>query len=562
MPLLYTSIGIFLCCSHCGVLHNQSTSLPDIYDATSIHLRLALFGGLSFAASSFYERVVQHRKSNLKRLQTNRTVRVENADNHKTRPSFIHQTPFIYLALLVLDLLCTTFFRGEQNYTIYIPIGLLHISLIASHPGTSYSAKELRWQNAFSQGEWMVVSTFVTTMLGEFFLRHVLHTKAIDLPDYINVAHAGLSGCILGIMTNSLLQRMRGMRQSTEMLTSLVMVVATTVGCLEVALDATFMNNTPVSNELFVPRSIQWLFKFLSTESNDGRRNYSTIPLRVAILVYWVIVLAVSIPISIQIASWTASSVDTCTPQKTDSESLQSTRKKRRVVIARKYFHLVALLLFAPITWIDRDMMCLSYAIAVALMLVMELVRSSMQIDTAKNIKNDLQPGICSLNQFYTIFFDAKDSSAQAGGIVISHVALVIGCAFPLWIYQLLISQSRTENSLMQNQLLHLLPHIGVVALGIGDSAGAIGGLSFPSPTRWPGGSSRTFEGSLCMLLSMIFMLSPFLVAGLELWDCVTAITLLVVLTLIEASTEQIDNMCMPIAASTVFILLSSSGIH
>ena len=50
-------------------------------------------------------------------------------------------------------------------------------------------------------------------------------------------------------------------------------------------------------------------------------------------------------------------------------------------------------------------------------------------------------------------------------------------------------------------------------------------------------------------------MLSPFLVAGLE-------ITLLVVLTLIEASTEQIDNMCMPIAASTVFILLSSFKVN
>jgi flagellar biosynthesis protein FliR len=122
----------------------------------------------------------------------------------------------------------------------------------------------------------MVVSTFVTTMLGEFFLRHVLHTKAIDLPDYINVAHAGLKGCILGIMTNTLLQRMRGMGQTTEMLTSLVMVVATTVGCLEVALDATFMNNTPVL-KLFVSQSIQWLFKFLSTEPNDGIVEESTV---------------------------------------------------------------------------------------------------------------------------------------------------------------------------------------------------------------------------------------------------------------------------------------------
>jgi hypothetical protein len=69
--------------------------------------------------------------------------------------------------------------------------------------------------------------------------------------------------------------------------------------------------------------------------------------------------------------------------------------------------------MFAPITWMDRDVMYLPNAIAVALMLVMELVRSFMQIDSAKNQKNDLRPGICPLNRSYTMFFDEKAFSSS-----------------------------------------------------------------------------------------------------------------------------------------------------
>ena len=99
--------------------------------------------------------------------------------------------------------------------------------------------------------------------------------------------------------------------------------------------------------------------------------------------------------------------------------------------------------------------------------------------------------------------------------------------------------------------------HTLVLVLGIGDSVGAIGGLSFRFPTNWPGGSSHTLEGSACMLLSMVCAVGAFaLVCGLEVWQCVTrSFVPLLVLTLIEASTKQIDNMYLPIAACTLFIL-------
>merc|ERR1719296_239220 len=95
---------------------------------------------------------------------------------------------------------------------------------------------------------------------------------------------------------------------------------------------------------------------------------------------------------------------------------------------------------------------------------------------------NDWEAG--ALSDFYMIFLDEKDSSAAKGGLAVTHIALIVGCAFPLWASQLL---HPTDT---QDAFLALLPFLGVVVLGIGDSAGAIGGISF-GHYHWSGGSSR-----------------------------------------------------------------------
>ena len=98
-----------------------------------------------------------------------------------------------------------------------------------------------------------------------------------------------------------------------------------------------------------------------------------------------------------------------------------ASKRKRRVILGRKYFHLVAIILFAPITWLDPDMMALSYAIAVALLIVMEMVRVWFFTDNTDGTAKS------SWNQFYMVFLDEKDSSAAKGGLAITHTALIVG---------------------------------------------------------------------------------------------------------------------------------------
>ncbi|KAL7453442.1 hypothetical protein ACHAXS_000301 [Conticribra weissflogii] len=203
---------------------------------------------------------------------------------------------------------------------------------------------------------------------------------------------------------------------------------------------------------------------------------------------------------------------------------------------------------------LDPDLMAVSYAIAVALLMVMELVRlCSSDIDW-------------SMNRFYTAFLDEKDSAAANGGLAITHMALIIGCAFPLWVYQLMEYDSIANDcdSRSWSHLRLILPYLGILVLGVGDSIGAIFGLKY-GRHHWPGGSSRTLEGSLGMFLSMIFVV--FMVIFFT-SSCNTACTIyfarissvfaipLVMTTLLEAATMQIDNLCLSVAASTITILL------
>mmetsp|Transcript_10165 Transcript_10165/g.21822 ORF Transcript_10165/g.21822 Transcript_10165/m.21822 type:complete len:175 (+) Transcript_10165:2-526(+) len=170
------------------------------------------------------------------------------------------------------------------------------------------------------------------------------------------------------------------------------------------------------------------------------------------------------------------------------------------------------------------------------------------------------------MNSFYTAFLDEKDSAAAQGGLAITHMALIIGCAFPLWVHQLLEYDSKTNVCEPQiwSHLRLILPYLGILVLGVGDSIGAICGLKY-GRHYWPGVSSRTLEGSLGMFLSMIFVVFVvfFFTSGgnsactIDFAQIAAVVAIpLGMSTLLEATTMQIDNLCLSIAASTITILL------
>lgn len=196
-------------------------------------------------------------------------------------------------------------------------------------------------------------------------------------------------------------------------------------------------------------------------------------------VVYWMVVIAVTVPLATKLPT-------------------------KSVVIRRKWFHLVALLLFAPVSCQAPMLQSLGYAVAMALLVVVELW---------------VRPNVGYVKTWYEPWLDlTKEKGDQ---IVVSHLSLIGGCALPLW----------------------LLPKYklwGVWSLGIGDALAAVIGKTW-GKRKWPA-SQRTLEGSVGFLLTGFAAQKPLVV--------VTAM-------LVEACTSQMDNIVLPLVG---IVLLGTLG--
>jgi dolichol kinase len=194
------------------------------------------------------------------------------------------------------------------------------------------------------------------------------------------------------------------------------------------------------------------------------------------------------------------------------------------VVIRRKWFHLLATLLFGPVTLLMPQLMSLGYAVALCGLAVIENLRSDMLF----------------LQSFYINFLDpSKDNPLLP---VVSHIFLILGCAIPLWI---------AECDLIEFQQQKVLAQWGVLCLGVGDAAGAVIG-SWYGKYRW-GQNQRTMEGSLAMWIS-IFGISFMMFPKQNLLVLIISTTLT---SLVEAFTSQMDNMVLPLVGSISFLVLT-----
>lgn len=498
IPLMYFALHLFYCQN---VYPNQSTNLG------LQHVIYSSYGGLAFIISYIW----QQRKSS------------EDMMSGSNQGGMMHLCWKVYLALLLFHQAFSIMQHVQSNFPCMV-LGLLHNLMIFCYSSTVFNNQrdQKQWQDAFTCGEWMVVSNLTASLIGDFILHHSSSTgyNSHDcLPQHIMIAQAGLAGCIVGIAYCQATSRLL----NHGMIGSLAGVVGIVIGFLEMTLRST--STSQKESIPYVPRSIRWILQFLSNEVRVEILSSVMHFQRYIILGYWSLVLIASVPLTVKLCKWV----------RVDDAS-----QKRRVITARKFFHLVATILFTPITGIDSDLMALSYAIAVTLLMILEIIRCCSFGREHSNITS------VSLNDFYTIFLDEKDSLAADGGLAITHITLIVGCAMPLWMSQLL---NVTDDSSM---LMRLLPYVGVLVLGIGDSAGAIAGIKF-GKHPWPGGSSRTLEGSMSMFVSMFVLLR---LGGVDNLSKVGPTLTLV--TLLEASTSQIDNLCLPLAFTSLVALLAA----
>ncbi|KAL7544185.1 hypothetical protein ACHAWF_007563 [Thalassiosira exigua] len=594
IPIFYWALQLSISCGGAG---NDSYESADAASAGNghpgrfrwttagggHHLQFASLGGMAFAASCLFLQY-NHRKVNWQRRVG--VINGNDSDSLACSQRGQHSTMNLcWKCYLVLAFVFASFdysFRGDDMLSTLL-LGTLQIFLIWRYDRKpSELARNAQrgltgaWQDAFTPGEWMAVSTFIASLVGEYFRQYsgiISHQGGVSfcydsLPPHLIVAHAGLVGCIVGVTLVSLLKRCTDVGGplvigKLGLAVSILSVAGITIGFLEVALKSRLekfgglcQNSEPFSSILCsigTPWSLRWLNDFLSMKLLLPKcATFIGNVSRVAVLGYWAGILALFLPLASVLALWIAAGSTSDISQST--KDVSCTRDmKQRVTLARKYFHFVAILLFTPITFIDSDMMALSYAIAAALLILLEVTVEAGIVET--NVTS-------SWSYIYTIFLDEKDSSAAHGGLAVTHIALISGCALPLWVQQLLECTSMSSIKTLESPetLMPLLPFLGVLFLGIGDSAGAIGGIRWGHHS-WPGGSSRTFEGSICMLLSMVFTMiacsshCTFMNSSNCIWSF---IFMCIIATLIEATTTQIDNLCLPVAGSTLMLLLAS----
>jgi len=482
------------------------------------------------------------------------------------------------------------------------------------HPllSTSSLIHENPISHVFTIGEWIGITSLLSFLLTQYILANIVmknltyNPSTQHIPSELFVSQAGFLGCLIGstiplkpiiLVLQALvsrtkcswIQRMVQMQSITmKCVTRLIIVVLVTLIVLEYALSVhcdqigrqeEWCSAKYAKADLFSGASISvvWLGWFLR-QSNDSSINMYEIVERhswmsisksspnYSWLGYWAVAIMVLAPVAVLIA-----------------KKLQYLRlygngnvsKKKLTVMARKYFHFVAVVLFLPPTFYAPGMMTLSYAIALAILILVESMRVVLFWERGAHIggscdeNNTLtDPSVrtkdtssLTINQFFETFFDEKDQCAAAGSFAVTHLALILGCAMPLWIHQVAHAPQSAANSNHNpdsEDMDCIVPFLGIIVLGIGDAAGALCGSMFGN-TRWPM-SKRTVEGSVAMFLSMV--ISDDVIRGtfglIRNIDLIYkgALYLYLPLTILEAVTLQIDNLCLPLVALVLASLL------
>lgn len=168
-------------------------------------------------------------------------------------------------------------------------------------------------------------------------------------------------------------------------------------------------------------------------------------------LIYWAFVLFLTLPAAILLARYLL--------------LLKQTHKIHNLVsTGRKLFHFIAILFFGPVTGYAPSLMTLSYAVALFLLVLLESLRYELSVSTSRNPDSNrsLTDTTMSntgktttttathvsatlkrysktikgrqislgMNEFYYAFLDEKDGE-EGASLVITHIALILGCAIP-----------------------------------------------------------------------------------------------------------------------------------
>ncbi len=186
----------------------------------------------------------------------------------------------------------------------------------------------------------------------------------------------------------------------------------------------------------------------------------------------------------------------------------------------RKYFHALVVAVFTSGVLVDPGFLYLSTIVSLCLMSLLEYMRL-----------HKIEPVATILEKSFGMFQDEKDT----GKLVLTNIYLLAGAALPLWICP----------DVNKAQPLTLLS--GVISIGIGDSFASIVGSRYGRKKLF--GTRKTLEGLMAAIFSQLVF-----VKGLEFLNLLTIhvssfhiVTVVIVVSLTEALTTQIDNIALPL---------------
>ena len=244
-------------------------------------------------------------------------------------------------------------------------------------------------------------------------------------------------------------------------------------------------------------------------------------------------------------------------------------------VSSRKIFHVLIMAIILSGLFVESMCTFIVLAVSVACcgFIVLETFRIVVLVSN-DTIHSSLRVTTADpLSTFYRHFIDDKDLDRHW---LSAHLHLLIGCAMPIvlkacWESAIWRAKRKQSIEMMDKEeewilptLLHhtpLLPHLGWIVVGVGDSFAAIIGTKYGKHFWFD--TKRSVEGSVGMLFSMIMAtLAIFMFLhfrrnmAITMNDFSSSFLTLLATTFMEAFTNESDNLILPLFACALYIIL------